>query len=204
MKEAPGIGILYAEDNIELLTRVHVAALARHATGSRQPQGRTARLAADQDPRSDYGRDRRSWVSTHHRDERYSPGSGRTAEDTLDLRTGVIPTNRPCIREDRPDQLFLTTQQRDATTAAEVCAAHERGQPVLTGTSSVADSLASVRILADSGVTAAALNGKNDAEEAATIGRADKYGTAIVSHRWLHAASTYDSARAWLSWADYS
>lgn len=104
----------------------------------------------------------------------------RLAED-LDLKTGVIPTNEPCIRRDLPDRLFVTAAQRDAAAIDAVCEAHATGQPVLIGTSSVAHSEQFAQRLADRGVEARVLNAKNDAAEAAIIARAGARGAVTVS-----------------------
>src|SRR5690625_1844801 len=104
----------------------------------------------------------------------------RLAED-LDLKTGVIPTNEPCIRQDLPDRLFVTAAQRDAAAIDAVCEAHATGQPVLIGTSSVAHSEQFAQRLADRGVEARVLNAKNDAAEAAIIARAGARGAVTVS-----------------------
>ncbi|MGC3021889.1 accessory Sec system translocase SecA2 [Brevibacterium sp. FAM 24630] len=104
----------------------------------------------------------------------------RLAED-LDIKTGVIPTHRPCIREDAADRLFATVEQRDTAAADAVRAAHDAGQPVLIGTGSVADSERFARLLAELGVEARVLNAKNDAAEAEIIARAGEHGAVTVS-----------------------
>lgn len=104
----------------------------------------------------------------------------RLGED-LKLRTGVIPTNRPCIRVDEPDLLFVTVEQRDAAAAQRVRAAHDTGQPVLVGTASVAESERFAAPLARHGVDVVVLNAKNDAAEAAIIARAGYAGAVTVS-----------------------
>ncbi|MFC5001733.1 accessory Sec system translocase SecA2 [Dactylosporangium cerinum] len=106
--------------------------------------------------------------------------SVRLAED-LDLRTGAIPTNRPGIRVDEPDRLYLTAEQRDAAAADRVRAAHAAGQPVLIGTASVADSERFAGLLAGRGVAAVVLNAKNDAAEAGIIARAGEHAAVTVS-----------------------
>ncbi len=104
----------------------------------------------------------------------------RLAED-LDLKTGVIATNHPCIRRDQPDRLFVTAGQRDIAAAEEVRRAHEAGQPVLVGTRSVADSERFAGLLAEHGVEAKVLNAKNDAAEAEIIAGAGQFGAVTVS-----------------------
>ncbi|WP_436326362.1 accessory Sec system translocase SecA2 [Brevibacterium sp. FAM 27836] len=104
----------------------------------------------------------------------------RLSED-LSVKTGAIPTNRPRIREDTPDRLFVTAEQRDTAAAEVVRAAHDAGQPVLVGTGSVADSERFAQVLAERGVEAQLLNAKNDAVEAEIIARAGERGAVTVS-----------------------
>ncbi|MFF2654329.1 accessory Sec system translocase SecA2 [Streptomyces sp. NPDC058045] len=104
----------------------------------------------------------------------------RLAED-LDLRTGAIPTHRPCVRVDTPDQLHLTTEQRDTAAARRVRAEHATGRPVLIGTASVADSERFAALLTREGLTPTVLNAKNDAAEAEIIARAGERGAVTVS-----------------------
>ncbi|MFD0585180.1 accessory Sec system translocase SecA2 [Dactylosporangium darangshiense] len=106
--------------------------------------------------------------------------SERLAED-LSLRTGTIPTNRPGIRVDEPDRLYMTAEERDAAAADRVRAAHAAGQPVLIGTASVADSERFAGLLAGRGVDAVVLNAKNDAAEAEIIARAGEHAAVTVS-----------------------
>ncbi|MFI5911538.1 accessory Sec system translocase SecA2 [Dactylosporangium sp. NPDC051541] len=106
--------------------------------------------------------------------------SVRLAED-LDLRTGAVPTNRPGVRVDEPDRLYLTAGERDAAAAERVRAAHAAGRPVLIGTASVADSERFAALLADRGVDAVVLNAKNDAAEAEIIARAGEHAAVTVS-----------------------
>ena len=46
----------------------------------------------------------------------------------------VIPTNRPVIRIDKNDAVYKTKKEKFHAVVEEVCAAHEKGQPVLVGT----------------------------------------------------------------------
>lgn len=104
----------------------------------------------------------------------------RLSED-LDIKTGAIPTHRPCIREDALDRMFVTVEQRDTAAAEVVRAAHVAGQPVLVGTGSVVDSERFARLLVGLGVEARVLNAKNDAAEAEIISRAGEHGAVTVS-----------------------
>lgn len=106
--------------------------------------------------------------------------AGRLAED-LELDTGVIPPHRACIRQDHPDRLFRTADERDRAAVAEIRAAHDAGQPVLIGTARVAASERFAELLAAEGVAATVLNAKNDAAEADIIARAGERGSVTVS-----------------------
>lgn len=102
-------------------------------------------------------------------------------QEDLELRTGVIPRNRPLRRTDLPDRLFLTRAQRNEAAALHVAEARSRSRPVLVGTGSVRESEEFASVLADHGISAAVLNAKNDAEEAEIIARSGTAGTVTVS-----------------------
>ena len=215
VEESLGVDNLYAEDNVELLTRANVA-LHAHALITRDKHYIVAdgevRLVNDARGRV---AERQRWPdglqsAVEHKEglqvsmqaeildqilvetvaREYSLITGmsgtaveaaeRLAED-LELKTGVVPTNRPCVRDDQPDQLFLTAAQRDDAAAATVSAAHSSGRPVLVGTSSVEQSEQFAQLLAAQGVTATVLNAKNDAEEAGIIAQAGQHGAVTVS-----------------------
>jgi preprotein translocase subunit SecA len=101
--------------------------------------------------------------------------------DDLQLRTGMVPTHRRCVRVDEPDRLFSTIVLRDESAAEFVCAAHQVGRPVLVGTANVGESERFAQLLAEQGVTASVLNARNDAQEAEVIARAGRFGAVTVS-----------------------
>src|SRR3546814_13725579 len=53
------------------------------------------------------------------------------------LEVVVIPTNRPMIRVDNPDAVFLNRAGKYRAVVAELKEAHARNQPVLVGTTSI-------------------------------------------------------------------
>src|SRR3546814_20269862 len=53
------------------------------------------------------------------------------------LEVVVIPTNRPMIRVDNPDAVFLNRAGKYRAVVAELKDAHARNQPVLVGTPSI-------------------------------------------------------------------
>src|SRR5438309_467801 len=56
------------------------------------------------------------------------------------LETVVIPTNLPMIRADENDLIFRTFQEKVDAILADIKDCHERGQPVLVGTTSIENS----------------------------------------------------------------
>ncbi|HEY7144154.1 MAG TPA: accessory Sec system translocase SecA2 [Streptosporangiaceae bacterium] len=97
------------------------------------------------------------------------------------LEVAQIPPNRPCVRDDQPDRLYLTLEQKEQAIAAEVAATHATGRPVLIGTLDVAESERLAARLAESGLSCEVLNAKNDAREAAIVAEAGTRGAVTVS-----------------------
>ena len=64
----------------------------------------------------------------------------RDFREMYDLEVAVIPTHRPMIRIDHPDEVFDTRAEKDAAIIAEIRATHASGRPVLVGTASVQES----------------------------------------------------------------
>jgi len=91
----------------------------------------------------------------------------------------VIPTNRPVIRVDEPDEVFATKAEKEQAVAAEIRKVRETGQPVLVGTASVEESERLSGALA--GIPHAVLNARNEEEEAAIVARAGERGGVTIS-----------------------
>jgi preprotein translocase subunit SecA len=97
------------------------------------------------------------------------------------LEVAVIPPNRPCVREDQPDRLYATLEQKERAITGEVTAAHAAGRPVLIGTLDVAESERLAGKLSAAGLPCVVLNAKNDAQEAAIVAEAGTHGAITVS-----------------------
>ncbi|MBW8483599.1 accessory Sec system translocase SecA2 [Actinomadura parmotrematis] len=97
------------------------------------------------------------------------------------LEIAVVPPNRPCVRDDRPDRLYATATDKDVAVVEQIAAAHATGRPVLVGTEDVAASERLARRLRRAGLEPVVLNAKNDAEEAAIIARAGERAAITVS-----------------------
>ncbi len=95
------------------------------------------------------------------------------------LDVEVIPTNRPVIRIDYPDELFDTRREKEAAVIAEIQRLHVTGQPVLVGTRSVEESERLSRRL--HGIPHQVLNARHEEQEAAMIARAGERGAVTIS-----------------------
>ena len=58
-------------------------------------------------------------------------------EKTYKLESTIVPTNRRRARQDLPDQVFKTEQAKWRAVAMEIAEMHQKGRPVLVGTTSV-------------------------------------------------------------------
>ena len=102
-------------------------------------------------------------------------------QDIYGLDVIVVPTHKPVIREDRSDQLYQTQKEKFQAIADEVEAHHERGQPVLIGTTSIEDSESISGMLKRRGLAHEVLNAKHHAREAEIIKDAGEYGAITVA-----------------------
>ena len=88
------------------------------------------------------------------------------------LEVVVIPTNRPMIRKDHPDQVFLTRAAKFNAVLADIKECVKRQQPVLVGTTSIEVSEMLSDHLAKAGVKHEVLNAKQHEREATIIANA--------------------------------
>jgi preprotein translocase subunit SecA len=92
-----------------------------------------------------------------------------------------IPPNRPNIRKDLPDRLFLSDADKVKAVIAEVKHAQARAQPVLVGTSSVENSAKYSDALTAAGIPHRLLNARTLQEEAEIIAQAGLPGAVTVA-----------------------
>lgn len=97
------------------------------------------------------------------------------------LPVTTIPTNRPMIREDLPDIVFVDKQARRRAVIEEIRRVHVSGGPILVGTASVAESETLSRELDSAGICHSVLNARNDEAEAEVIAQAGAIGAVTVS-----------------------
>ncbi|NUR98034.1 MAG: accessory Sec system translocase SecA2, partial [Kribbellaceae bacterium] len=106
---------------------------------------------------------------------------GESLQEFYDVEVAVVPPNKPNIRVDEPDRLYLTVDQKNEALVKHIAEVHETGRPILIGTHSVEESEQLSDRLAAAGIEHVVLNAKNDAEEAAIIAEAGVPGTVTVS-----------------------
>ncbi|MED5814837.1 accessory Sec system translocase SecA2 [Mycolicibacterium sp. 050232] len=107
--------------------------------------------------------------------------AGEQLRQFYKLGVSPIPPNKPNVREDETDRVYLTEAAKNHAIVEHIAEVHATGQPVLVGTHDVAESEDLHRRLVKAGVPAVVLNAKNDAEEAAVIAEAGKLGSVTVS-----------------------
>ncbi len=98
-----------------------------------------------------------------------------------DLDTMVIPTNRPIQREDQHDLVYRSEFGKFKAVAGDIAKAHEQGQPVLVGTTSVEKSEILSRELRKRNVPHNVLNAKLHRDEAGIIAQAGQGGAITIA-----------------------
>ncbi len=96
----------------------------------------------------------------------------REFRETYGMDVLRIPTNRPVIRDDRPDLVFMTKEEKYRAVIREVEEAYDRAQPVLVGTTSIETSELLSRMLDEKQIPHLILNAKYDKEEAKIVEKA--------------------------------
>jgi preprotein translocase subunit SecA len=93
----------------------------------------------------------------------------------------VIPTNRPVVRADHDDEIYLTEEEKLSAICDSIGKLHQAGQPVLVGTISIEKSEKLSRMLTGRGIRHEVLNAKNHAREAMIIAEAGAKGSVTIA-----------------------
>lgn len=93
----------------------------------------------------------------------------------------VIPTNKPLVRIDAQDVVYKTEREKFTAVVEEILDCHQRGQPVLVGTTSVEKSEAISRILKKKGIEHNVLNAKQHRQEAFVVAQAGRRGAVTIA-----------------------
>ena len=112
-------------------------------------------------------------------------GTALTEEEefnaTYQLDIVEVPTNKPLIRVDHPDEVYKNTQGKYRAIVRQIAACHEKGQPVLVGTTSIEKSEIISKLLTKQGIRHNVLNAKNHEKEAEIVAQAGKLGAVTVA-----------------------
>ncbi|KCV59660.1 preprotein translocase, SecA subunit [Bordetella bronchiseptica 99-R-0433] len=102
-------------------------------------------------------------------------------QEIYSLETVIIPTNKPMVRKDQNDQVFKTTQEKYQAILNDIRDCHERGQPVLVGTTSIENSELLAGLLRQAKLPHEVLNAKQHAREAEIVAEAGKPGHITIA-----------------------
>ncbi|WP_067840285.1 preprotein translocase subunit SecA [Amphibacillus sediminis] len=112
-------------------------------------------------------------------------GTAKTEEEEFrniyNMDVVAIPTNKPIVREDKPDLIFKTMSGKFKAVVEEIKARHKTGQPVLVGTVAVETSELVSQMLKKAGVKHNVLNAKNHYREAEIIEDAGQAGAVTIA-----------------------
>ena len=112
-------------------------------------------------------------------------GTGKIVEnefmETYSMAVIKIPTNRPVIRKDLPDQLYQTLPEKVFASLEEVKYYHAKGNPLLIFTGSVEMSEIYSSLLLREGIAHNLLNANNAAREAQMIAESGQLGAVTVA-----------------------
>jgi len=97
------------------------------------------------------------------------------------LEVVVIPTNKPLIRTEHPDQIYKDEKVKFAAVAKEIKQLNDQKRPVLIGTTSIEKSEYLSDLLRRNGIPHQVLNAKHHEKEAAIIAQAGRLEAVTVA-----------------------
>jgi len=102
-------------------------------------------------------------------------------QDIYGLETAIIPPNKPSRRDDQLDRVYKTTREKYEAAIADIRECHEKGQPVLVGTSSIENSEIIDELLTKAKLPHQVLNAKQHEREADIIAQAGHTGAITIA-----------------------
>ncbi len=105
----------------------------------------------------------------------------REFAEIYNLGVTVIPTNKPVIRKDLPDQIYKNQVAKENAVVREILEKNAKGQPVLVGTVSVEKSERLSNLLTKQGIKHNVLNAKFHMKEADVVAQAGRKGTITIA-----------------------
>ncbi|KFC85808.1 preprotein translocase [Ewingella americana ATCC 33852] len=97
------------------------------------------------------------------------------------LDTIVVPTNRPMVRKDLPDLVYMTEMEKIGAIIEDIRERTANGQPVLVGTISIEKSEVVSRELDKAGIAHSVLNAKFHAKEADIVAQAGQPSAVTIA-----------------------
>ena len=112
-------------------------------------------------------------------------GTAKTEEeefqDIYHMDVIEIPTNKPVIRQDNPDESYRTEAEKFGAVIDDIKARHATGQPVLVGTISIEKSEELSKLLKKTGIKHEVLNAKFHDKEAEIVAQAGRLGQVTIA-----------------------
>ncbi|HEY2925285.1 preprotein translocase subunit SecA [Piscinibacter sp.] len=102
-------------------------------------------------------------------------------QEIYGLETVVIPPNKPTIRKDELDLVYKTSREKFEAVIKDIRNCHERGQPVLVGTTSIENSELLSGLLQQVTLPHQVLNAKQHAKEAEIVAQAGRPGVITIA-----------------------
>jgi preprotein translocase subunit SecA len=102
-------------------------------------------------------------------------------QEIYGLETVVVPTNKPMIRKDELDLVYKTAKEKYDAVTNDIRDCHERGQPVLVGTTSIENSELISGLLQVAKLPHQVLNAKQHAKEAEIVAQAGRPGVITIA-----------------------
>ena len=102
-------------------------------------------------------------------------------QDIYGLEVVVIPTNKPIARTDNADQVYLSQREKFDAIINDIADCHERGQPVLVGTTSIEVSEYLSGLLKKRKIPHNVLNAKQHEREAEVVAEAGRPGAVTIA-----------------------
>ncbi len=102
-------------------------------------------------------------------------------QDIYGLEVVVIPTNKPIARTDNADQVYLSQKEKFDAIINDIADCHERGQPVLVGTTSIEVSEYLSGLLKKRKIPHNVLNAKQHEREAEVVAEAGRPGAVTIA-----------------------
>ncbi|NBX88818.1 MAG: preprotein translocase subunit SecA, partial [Betaproteobacteria bacterium] len=102
-------------------------------------------------------------------------------QEIYGLETVVVPHNQKSQRQDQLDRVYKTSQEKYQAAIDDIRECHERGQPVLVGTTSIENSELISELLTKANLPHQVLNAKQHAREADIVAQAGRPGMITIA-----------------------